>query len=93
MPNELKEQVKEHAERAGLDFSTYTAIALRAQMAQQDQVEAVFAPFAQAHAEAEAQAEVDPDCWTDGIELTAQEQAEVDAILGIGADRQGPVAA
>jgi hypothetical protein len=92
MPEELKDQVREHAERAGLDFSTYTAIALRAQMDQQDRVAAVFAPFTRAHAEAEAEAEQGVDGWTDGIELTEQEQAEVDAILGISNGQHGSAA-
>lgn len=61
-------------------------------MDRQDRAEAVFAPFAHAHAEAEAEAEQDANGWTDGIELTEQEQAEVNAILGFGHGKRGSAA-
>lgn len=80
MPAEIRDQIKEHAERAGLDVSTFLTIAACAQMDQQERVGRVFDSFRRSRAQAEADATV--DTWTDEIELTPDEQSEVDAILG-----------
>ncbi|MER6994222.1 hypothetical protein [Streptomyces sp. NPDC000410] len=81
MPPEIRDRIKEHATEAGLDVSTFLTIAAQAQMDQQDRVKKLFAHFEQARAEAEAHADT-TDTWTDGLELTPEEQADVDAILG-----------
>lgn len=84
MPAELRDEIKAHAARSGLDVSTFLSIAAAAQMDQQARVDPIFAPFEQARADAAAAAAPDGDTWTDGLVLTAQEQSEVDAILGRG---------
>ncbi|MGR8008570.1 hypothetical protein [Streptomyces hypolithicus] len=86
MPAEIRDQIKEHAARAGLDVSTFLSIAACAQMDQQDRVRRIFEPFEKARSEAEAEAASQPgtDTWTDHLAPTPEEQAEVDAILGRG---------
>ncbi|MDH6121887.1 hypothetical protein [Kitasatospora sp. GAS204B] len=80
MPAEVRDQIRDHAAAVGLDVSTLLTIAAQAQMDQQDRVEMLFEPFERARAEAEEQA--GSDTWTDDITLTAEEQAEINAILG-----------
>ncbi|MEU6230350.1 hypothetical protein [Streptomyces sp. NPDC047042] len=81
MPAEVRDRIREHAAAAGLDVSTFLAIAAQAQMDQQDRVREIFEPFQKARAEAEEQAGA--GVWAgDDIEPTEAEQAEVDAILG-----------
>ncbi len=81
MPAEVRDRIKEHAADAGLDVSTFLAIAAQAQMDQQDRVREIFEPFQKARTEAEEQAGT--GVWAgDDIEPTEGEQAEVDAILG-----------
>lgn len=90
MPAEIRDRIREHAADAGLDISTFLTIAAQAQMDQQDRVKAVFRSFEEARAEAEELA--GDGSWAgDEIELTRQEQAEVDAILG--RSQQGEAAA
>jgi hypothetical protein len=81
MPAEVRDRIREHAADAGLDVSTFLAIAAQAQMDQQDRVREIFEPFQKARTEAEEQAGT--GVWAgDDIEPTEGEQAEVDAILG-----------
>ncbi|WP_175409676.1 hypothetical protein [Streptomyces sp. TRM64462] len=81
MPAEVRDRIKDHAARLGMDVSTFVTIATQAQMDQQDRVSKVFEPFEQARREAEAGAE--EGTWLgDHLELTPEEQAEVNAILG-----------
>ncbi|MFF3734306.1 hypothetical protein ACFYXM_29395 [Streptomyces sp. NPDC002476] len=81
MPAEVRDRIKKHAADAGLDVSTFLTIAAQAQMDQQDRVKRIFEPFERARAEAEEQAGT--GIWAgDEVELTREEQAEVNTILG-----------
>jgi hypothetical protein len=81
MPTEVRDRIREHAADAGLDVSTFLTIAAQAQMDQQDRVKKIFKSFEDARAEAEEQAGA--GTWAgDEIELTKQERAEINAILG-----------
>ncbi|MFC8590658.1 hypothetical protein ACFWXA_01630 [Streptomyces atroolivaceus] len=81
MPAEIRDRIREHAADAGLDVSTFLTIAAQAQMDQQDRVREIFKSYDEARMEAEKQAGT--GTWAgDEIELSRQEQAEVDAILG-----------
>jgi len=81
MPADIRDRIREHAADAGLDVSTFLTIAAQAQMDQQDRVREIFMSYEEARAEAEKQA--GSGTWAgDEIELSRQEQAEVDAILG-----------
>lgn len=86
MPGEVRARLKEHAARLGMDVSTFITVAIQAQMDEQDRIRKIFEPLEALQAEAEAQAE--PDTWTDDIDLTPEEQAEVDAILGRSAQHR-----
>jgi hypothetical protein len=79
---DVAERLREHAARAGLDLSTYVAIAVQSQMDQQDRVRETLEPFYRAQEEAETAAE-DGHWLGDEIEPNDAEQAEVDAILGL----------
>ncbi|WP_030207325.1 hypothetical protein [Streptomyces sp. NRRL S-87] len=81
MPSEVRARIREYAAAAGLDVSTYLVIAAQAQMDEQDRIRRVFETFEGARVDAEVRAA--PEVWPgDEIELTAEEQSEVDAILG-----------
>lgn len=81
MPAAVRDRVREHAAEAGLDVSTFPAIAAPSQMDQRDRVRKIFEPFEKARVEAEEQAGT--GIWAgDDIEPTQGEQAEIDAILG-----------
>ncbi|MQY15921.1 hypothetical protein SRB5_61130 [Streptomyces sp. RB5] len=83
MPSEVRDRIKAHAAAANLDVSAFLAVAAVAQMDAQDRVGRILAPFEEARAEAEAAAaDAAADSWTDGMVLTAEEQAEVNRILG-----------
>jgi predicted DNA-binding protein len=91
MPPEVRDRLALGAAEAGLDMSTYITIAVQAEMDRQDHVARVLDPVRRAWAEDESAAEVQ-DSWTDGIELTEAEQAEVDAALGRPSGGRGAAA-
>lgn len=76
------EQLKAHAERAGMDVSSYVGNAIARQMAETDAIEAQFASLDAAIAAAEAvAAELPaPPAVTDS-DLTEQERREVEAAM------------
>lgn len=81
MPAEIRDRIREHAADAGLDVSTFLTIAAQAQMDQQGRVGEIFKSYEEARTEAEKQAGT--GTWAgDEMELSRQEQAEVDALLG-----------
>lgn len=76
---EQAERIRAYAERAGMDISSYLVSAAVHQMNLFDQAEAQFAHLDAMTAQAAA-AEFEPTIAIDDADLTAQEQAEVQAV-------------